>query len=1085
MNTLEFLLQLRSQGIDVRMRDDRLLCNAPKGALPPALREEIAARKQELLAFLRRAEKHRGSSPPPMARRPKNSTAQLSFSQERMWFLEQLDPQATYNNLLVPYRLNGPLHKEALTRTLNDIVKRNETLRTTFSLNSGTPLQVIHPHSEFKLTEIDLSHLPENAQQAELIRFFDKEFRKPIDITQLPLFRTFLIKERETQHILSFVCHHIIFDGWSYDIFLNELDNIYETYLSDIRPALPDLKIQYGDYCAWLREWMQGDVLEERLAYWREYLSGELSVLEMPTDRPRPPTMTYAGAREAFSLSQSIVDKLEELGRSQGASLHMVLMAIFKTLIYRYTFQNNIIIGFPILSRTRPEVENLIGCFVNTLVLKTQMHSDHTFLDVLANVRNGCLNAYRYQDTPFEKIVEAINPSRDFSRTPLYQAIFMYHDVRERTWKMADISITLVRYDPPTVQTDIYFWAQNMGNGLLGGLDYRTDLFHADTMKRFINNYKTLINEVIAQPDKSIVSFSILSEAEKYLVLQEWNKTGCPYAPEASVHELFELQAAKTPDAIAAVFEQETITYHDLNDRANQLARYLKRQGVGLERLVGIFVERSISMIVGLLGIFKAGGAYIPLDPLFPKDRLSFMLDDSGASVLITQKSLQDELLIPSGTKVVCLDTDWHEISLESSENISEQTDTNNLAYVLYTSGSTGVPKGVEITHRALVNFLCSMQKEPGIAADDVLLAVTTLSFDIAGLELFLPLISGAKVVIVPWKVVADGQQLTALLEKSSATIMQATPITWRMLLEAGWQGSKSLKILCGGEAFPADLAGPLLNRSAEVWNMYGPTETTIWSTLHSICSKDDPILIGRPIANTQIYILDDHMMPVPIGVAGELYIGGDGLARGYLNRPELTAERFITHVFEGNAPQRLYKTGDMARYCHDGNIECLGRSDFQVKIRGYRIELGEIEAVLQKHPAVRSAVVTARDAGDGDMRLVAYLICQPEAEQPSALALKEQARGTLPAYMLPSAYVFLDRFPLTPNGKIDRKALPAPDAGAQSDKSVLYTPPRNDIERTIASIWQSLLHIKQVDIYDSFFDLGGHSLLALRLFSR
>lgn len=1086
MSVSAFLSDLRARGIEITADGDQLRCSAPKGALTPELRRRIAGQKEEILSFFRKAQLVADHELPPIAPVCRDGKIPLSYGQRRMWYLYMLDPSATYNNIPTAYRLRGKLDIPVLEKSFQQIALRHESIRTSFALDNETPYQRIASTIDIRLNPVtDFTAIPSDVLEQELDKLINSEIDLPFNFTDGPLFRVKLIRLGENDHVLFFMVHHAIWDAWSFDIFMHELVVLYEHFSKGMPSPLPPLPVQYGDYTVWHRNWLQSGQEARELAYWKEQLKGELSFLNLPFDRPRPKAMSTQGDTATLALPQQLINELTVLGNKESATLFMVLLAALHVLLYRYTRQEDIIIGVPTQCRIHPDAEKLIGFFVNTLPIRLSLSGNPSFRELLDRERKCCINAFRHQNLPFDRMVEELNPERLANITPLCQVMFTLQDVRTREPMMGDIPLQQVIIRRHVAGLDLSFWVRQTADGMGGAIEYSTDLFDAETIRRFLANYTALLYAIAANPDMAIARLDVLSEEEKHLVLDDWNRTERPYASEVPAYELFERQAGQTPAAIAAVFENEGITYRELNARANQLARYLQQQGVGPEKLVGIFVERSLSMLVGLLGILKAGGAYVPLDPLFPRERLSFMLQDAGVSVLVTQQSLQAELQVSLEVNVVCIDADWGKISRESSDNLTGKAAANHLTYVLYTSGSTGLPKGVQITHQALVNFLCSMREELGITAEDILLAVTTLSFDIAGLELFLPLIAGAKVVIAPREVAADGERLAVLLEKSGATIMQATPVTWRMLLEGGWQGNKKLTILCGGEAFPADLAGPLLERSARVWNMYGPTETTIWSTVYRMCLKDGPVLIGRPIANTRIYILDDTMMPVPIGATGELYVGGAGVAWGYLNRPELTEERFISCSFTNNTQERLYRTGDIARYRNDGTIECLGRVDFQVKIRGYRIELGEIEAVFQKHPAVQSVIVDARDTGNGDKRLVAYFIGVSSEEAPSVQTLREFARTMLPEYMVPSAYVLLDHFPLTPNGKIDRKALPEPGAGAHADVSDAYAPPRNEIEMTIVSLWQSLLQVKQVGIHDSFFDLGGHSLLALQLFAR
>lgn len=875
--------------------------------------------------------------------------------------------------------------------------------------------------------------------------------------------------------------HHIIFDGWSFGVVQKEVAALYKAFSSGEPSPLPDLPIQYADYAVWQRQWLQGEVLESQLSYWKRHLAGAPAVLELPTDRPRPAVQTFAGRVLTFTLPKALLASLRSLSRREGVTLFMTLLAAFKVLLSRHTGQQDIVVGSPIANRTRVEVEGLIGFFVNTLVLRTDLSRSPTFREVLKRVREVTLGAYSHQDLPFEKLVEELRPERDLSHTPLFQALFVLQNAPMSPPELAGVSLQPYQVRRDTSMFDLSLFLYETEEGLYVAAEYNTDLFEAATIERMASHYRTLLEGVAADTGQPITSLPLLQEAERRQLLVEWNDTASEYPREQRLHQLIEAQVEKTPEAVAVVFEGQQVSYAALNRRANQLAHHLRRLGVGSEVLVGLCMERSVEMVVALLGILKAGGTYVPLDPEFPRERVAFMLADSAAPLLVTQQRLLPELPAHRA-QVLCLDTDWPSIARESSDNLTPLGNPEQLAYVLYTSGSTGQPKGVQIPHRALVNFLASMQQQPGISEKDVLLAVTTLSFDIAGLELYLPLTAGARVVIASRETASDGQALGEAIERSAATIMQATPATWQLLLAAGWAGQPHLKVLCGGEALPLDLAQQLLSRCGQLWNLYGPTETTIWSTISQVTAVEEKISIGRPIANTEIYILDEQRQPVPAGVPGELCIGGDGLARGYLNRPELTAEKFIAHPFSSAPGARLYRTGDLARYWSDGRIEHLGRLDFQVKLRGFRIELGEIEAVLRQHEAVAEAVVVAREDRIGEKRLVAYVVAQGKAE-PSTGELRNHLHTKLPDYMIPSSFVCLPSLPLTPNGKVDRRALPTPEAGQMESKES-YVAPRTQTEETLAGIWAQLLDRKQVGIHDNFFDLGGHSLLATRVVS-
>jgi amino acid adenylation domain-containing protein len=754
----------------------------------------------------------------------------------------------------------------------------------------------------------------------------------------------------------------------------------------------------------------------------------------------------------------------------------MTMMAAFQILLHRYTGQEDVVIGTFAANR-QAETEALVGFFVNTLVLRTDLSGDPSFTALLGRVREVVLAAQANQEIPFAYLVKALRPDRQAGRNPLFQVVMSF-DAPLSSLAEGWESVNLGNLTE-SAQFELALQVQESSQGVSCHFEYSTDLFDEATIARLVGHWQTLLEAIVANSNQSLSALPLLPEQERQQLLVEWNVTETAYPVDQCLHQLFEAQVERTPHAVAVVFDGEEMTYQELNRRANQLAHYLQHLGVGPEVLVGLCVERSLDMVVGVLGILKAGGAYVPLDPRFPSDRIAFMLEDAQAPVLVTQQHLIAQISADE-TKVVCLDTDQSVLAQQSETNLLPSANSANLAYVIYTSGSTGRPKGVQIIHRAVVNFLLSMREQPGLSAEDTLLAVTTLSFDIAGLELFLPLIVGARVIVAARDVVTNGEALIKTLAQTGTTVMQATPVTWRILLAAGWQGNPRLKILCGGEALPMELAQQLLPKAASLWNLYGPTETTIWSSVCQIEPSAEVISIGRPIANTQIYLLDAHLQPVPIGVPGELYIGGDGLARGYLNRPELTAERFIHHPSTG---ERLYKTGDLARYRSDGTIEHLGRLDFQVKLRGFRIELGEIEAVLGQHPAVRLAIVMAREDTPGDKRLVAYIELQQE-QSATAVELKSHLTKHLPAYMVPSAFVLLEKLPLTPNGKVDRKALPAPESGRNVvDDS--YVAPRSPVEQQLVEVWEELLGTRPIGIKDDFFELGGNSFLAVRLFDR
>ena len=1064
--------------------------------------ERIAAlspQKRELLLQRLNQKKESVSLAEILPQSRESNAFPLSFAQQRLWFFEQLNPDNFTYHIPAAVRLTGTLDATSLDRSLNELVKRHEVLRTAFKIINGQPVQAIASNLELKLAEIDLRSLPETERDREVEQLIAAETQQAFDLSQAPLLRAKLLHLTDSNWLLLLSTHHIIFDGWSMGIFIQELATLYQAFCTSKPSPLSEQSVQYADFASWQRQWLQGEVLETQLAYWKKQLGGNLPVLNLPTDRPRSAVQTFQGAVHKFTIPKAITEEIAQLSQREGVTLFMTLLAAFKTLLYRYTGQEDILVGSPIANRNRREIEELIGLFANTLVFRTDLSSNPTFKGLLGRVREVALGAYNHQDLPFEKLVEILQPERDLSHNPLFQVLFSLRNVRTPQIKLPGVTLSSLEIERKTARFDLALDLEEGLEGINGTLEYSQDLFDASTARRIAGHFLTLLESIAANPEQRLSNLPLLTKPEQYQLLFEWNNTQSEFPKNKCIHELFEAQAELTPDAIAVVFQHECLTYRELNEKANNLASYLQKVGVNPEVLVGIYVDRSLEMVVGLLGILKAGGAYVPLDPAYPPERLAFMLEDAKISVLLTLKKLL-KTLPQNSASLVFLDADWEGIS-SCDEPIMGLQNSSNLAYVIYTSGSTGKPKGVQISHASAVNFLSSMRQQLAIADGDVWLAVTSLSFDIAALELFLPITTGSRVVVASREVASNGEKLLETLTNSGARVLQATPASWKMLLAAGWQGNNQLKILCGGEALPRQLANQLLLRGASVWNLYGPTETTIWSTLYQVDRKDESVSIGRPIANTQIYILDRYLMPVPVGVFGELHIGGAGLSRGYLNRPELTAEKFILNPFAEDGihasfilhpssfilSERLYKTGDLARYLPDGNIEFMGRSDHQVKVRGFRIELGEIEAVLSQYSAVREAIALVREDNPGDKRLVAYIVANSELKtQDSELInnLRCYLKQKLPQYMIPSAFVLLESLPLTPNGKIDRRSLREPDTNTAEFESN-FADPRTPDEQLIAEIWAEVLGLERVGIHDNFFELGGHSLLATQAISR
>ncbi|MEH2003485.1 MAG: amino acid adenylation domain-containing protein [Nostoc sp.] len=1017
---------------------------------------------------------------PPMGSVSRGEDLPLSFAQERLWFLAQFETGTTAYNMSAAFHLTGLLNVTALEQSLVEIVNRHEILRTIFPVVDGQPRQVIAEKVAWKLPIINLQEIPSQQREAEAQRYATQQTQQPFDLAQGPLWHFQLLRLAAYSHVLHLNVHHIIFDQWSQGLFLQELATLYEAFLNGEPSPLPQLPIQYVDFAHWQRQWLSGEVLANQLNYWKQHMAGIPPLLQIPSDRSRPLLQTFQGSTERFYLNSNLTSQIKTLSQQSGVTLFMTLLAAFATLMSRYSGQENVVLGSPIANRNRSEIKSLIGFFANTLALRIDLSENPSFRELLSRVQQVALDAYQHQDLPFEKLVQELQPQRNLNQNPLVQVMFSLQNLPKISWNIEDLSLSPFDFEIGSVRFDLEVYLWEVLDGIRGNCFYNTDMFDAATIKRMLGHFQTLLEGIVADPDQCISGLPLLTTSDCHQLLNNWNDTQADYPLEKFIYQIFEEQVELTPDAVAVIFENQLLSYQQLNHYANQLAHHLQKMDVRAEVLVGVCVERSLDLIVGLLGILKAGGAYVPLDPAYPKDRLALMLEDAAVPVLLTQKHLIDKL--PSHqAKVVCIDTDWQIISTENSEDPQSEVKPTNLAYLIYTSGSTGKPKGVQITHRSVVNFLTAMQQQLKLTKQDSLLSVTSLSFDIAVLEIFLPLTLGAKVILISREVTANGLQLLQQLNNSAATVMQATPATWRMLLEAGWKGNAQLKILCGGEALPQNLAHQLCQRSGEVWNLYGPTETTVWSTIHRIDEQEALVTIGHPIANTQIYILDKYLQPVPVGVPAELYIGGAGLARGYFHQPKLTTEKFIHNPFSCDPESRLYKTGDLARYLSDGNIEYLGRLDNQVKIRGFRIELGEIEALLAQHPTIQQNVVTARADNPQNQRLVAYIVPHPE-QTPTTDELRHFLKQKLPEYMVPSAFVFLDALPLTPNGKIDRRALPAADS-TRLDSENTYLAPRDELELQMTKIWEEVLGIQPIGVRDNFFELGGHSILAVKLF--
>ena len=1024
----------------------------------------------------------------PIPRVPRDGELPLSFGQQRLWFLNQLEGPSAVYNVPLALRLRGALDLPALAAALARVVERHEVLRTVFREVDGRPVQIVSGAAPPTLILEDLSGLPSAARERAVEAAAGEEADHVFDLGAGPLLRLRLLRCSAGEHVLLATLHHMVTDAWSTGIFQDEVARGYTAGVRTEEPSGPPLTVQYADFAAWQRSRLAGPALAAQQAYWVGRLAGAPKLLPLPTDRPRPAAQSFRGAVHAFTL-EGAAAPLRALGRQRGATLFMTLLSGFALLLSRYSGEDDVVLGTPIANRTRGELEPLIGLFANTLALRVGLAGAPSFEAVLAAVREATLGALAHQDLPFEALVEALRPERDLRHSPVFQVLFALQNVPQGALEMPGLALEPLPRRNRTSRFDLSLFAEETADGLSARFEYSADLFDASTVDRLAAHLGTLLRGAAAAPGLPAARLPLLTAAERDEALAGLRHTARP-RPAEPVHRRIAAQAARTPSRIAVQCGDRTLTYGELAMRAAGLAGRLRQAGLGPGDRVGLLVERSVEMVAALLGILESGAAYLPLDPSFPRERLAFMLRDAGAALVVAEPGLR-EIAREAGVPDLLLHRALAPAPRRAGPPPAAAVAAEDLAYILYTSGSTGRPKGVEVPHAALANFLAAMDTLFALGAGDTFLAVTTLSFDIAGLEVFLPLISGARLVIAEAASVRDGAALAALVRASGATALQATPSTWRMLLAAGWEPGALPRALCGGEALPLDLARALRVPGTRLWNLYGPTETTVWSTVREVAAEDlaHPSAtgyapIGEPIDNTAVYVLDPSLEPVPAGVAGELWIGGDGVARGYHGRPGLTAGRFLPDPYSGVPGGRLYRTGDLARRPAGGGLELLGRADDQVKVSGFRIEPGEIEAALAALPAVRQAVVTARPGAGGDARLVAYVVPAGETAALDPAELRRALRATLPEYMVPTFVVPLAALPLTANGKVDRRALPDPDPAGRL-ATVLFVPPGTPDEERMAALWRELLETEGVGVEHGFFDLGGHSLLATRLVSR
>lgn len=1034
--------------------------------------ENLSAAKQTLLEKWLQGE--RSVQPvTTIPRRDSTMPLKISLTQQRHLFLELFDRTMPVNNLSVFIRLKGKLEPAFLENSANEILSRHEVLRTRYSFESGIPKPEIKDHVHIDIEIISLKQFTEEERDREGRSFAEKEVLRYFDLSKAPLLRLTLFQLDKEEHFLLLVVHHSIADGWSLGVFLKELMVLYTAQNKGAAAILPELPVQYYDYAHWqIDEQMRGD-LDGTLSYWKKQLGGELPILDLPVDNSRGTKQTYNGGTYRFGLPVNLANDLELLGQEEGATLFMTLLTVFYELLHRYSGQDDILVGTPIANRSFPELEPLIGIFINTLVLRARLSGNPSFRNLLRQVKSISLEAYAHQDVPFERLIEVLKPKRAVNRPPLFQVIFNLQNTPMPKLQMAGVELEFLDLDRGVSQYDLGMTITKKPGGYEATVEYNADLFGYATIERMCYSYQRLLEQAVDYPDQPLSVFEILKDEELEHVVSTINQTQQEFRLDKGIHELIEDQVEQTPDATALICDDVCVTYQELNLRANTLAALLRENGVGPEVRVGIWMKKSIETVIALLGILKAGGAYVPISVAAPFDRLKFILEDSGAKLLLTNIGSDDlqNLFIPvlNVTGIV---------SKSECQNLSSLSSPDNLVYIIYTSGSTGRPKGVMVSHRSLLNFLWSMRDAPGMNKDSVVLALSPISFDPSTLELFLPLMIGAKIVIASDEMRTDPRLIAETIHQQKINFAQATPTTWKLLLASGWTGEQGLKILCGGEILTRKLANELLQRVESLWNVYGPTETTVWCSVIKVSAGNTLVPMGPPISNMQFYILNEHLQPVPIGVPGELYIAGIGLAREYMNNRQLTQEKFIPNRFSNEKESRLYKTGDWARYLPDFNIQFLGRTDDQVKMQGHRIELDEINAVLMQHPLVKEAFTLVRTEGSDEKRLIAYFVTT--TLDPLATGeLREFLGKKLPGYMIPSLFFQMEALPINSNGKVDRKALPLPET---LRRTLGHVAPRNAKEQILTEIWQNVLSVEEIGINDNFFELGGASIQSIQV---
>ncbi len=1022
-----------------------------------------------------------------LAPRPRTGKIPLSFSQQRLWFIDQLEPGGNQYNIPAAIRIHGKLNHEVFEKALNSVIQRHESLRTVFRNEKGEPVQVIKEESGLAIPVYDLSHLNADERERQAQSLAEKEVKRPFNLAAGPLLRVVIIKLEAEDQVVVFSLHHIISDGWSVGILIREFADFYKSMEKKESAVLPELPVQYADFAAWQREWLKGTALEEQLRYWKEKLAGAPPLLELPLDFPRPAVQTFNGGRESILLPEDLLKKMKEKSRAQNATLFMMLLALFKILLYRYSGEGDLVVGSPIAGRNHSEIEDLIGFFVNNLVLRTKLSRNETFQEVLEKVRETALEAYLHQDIPFEKLVEELHPVRDLSHSPLFQVMFVMQNLPVPEFKLPGLSVSGFELDGQTSSYDLSLVIQEAPDGLAVEMEYNTDLFRAETIRRMLGHYHRLLTSVSDTDECKIGDIPLLSQNERESITVEWNQTAVNYPENMTAHQIFESVSADFPDSVAVHYsgnispeDPQKVTYSELNRRANQLAHYLRKMGLRPEGTVAICMERSVEMIMAILAVLKAGGAFLPVDPAHPISRREYMMQDSGTAILLTQEKLLGQS-VPDVPQIIAVDRDWDKIRRFGGTNPDSPVTPQNLAYIIYTSGSTGKPKGTLLQHGGLANLATVQKVAFDIQPGKRIMQFSSLSFDASVWEFVMALLNGATLCLTTREVIMSGRNLSGYLRDEKINIITLPPSVLAVLPPADLPELQVL--VTAGEAVSTQLVETWCN-GRRFFNAYGPTETTVCASMHQCrqgSAANPPI--GKPIGNFQLFITEHPLQPVPVGVQAELCVAGAGLARGYMNRPDLTAEKFMPHPFANRAGERLYRTGDLTRYLADGNIEFIGRIDSQVKVRGFRIEPGEIDALLMKHSEIQDSITVVREPVPGDKRLISYIVTSGENEV-DVTGIKEYLRGRLPEYMIPSALMPLAKLPLNSSGKVDRKALPMPEV-TRDTLGTEYVAPRNETEKKLVDITAGLLAAEKVGVNDNFFELGGHSLLATQFMAR